>query len=486
MKNIKINKYSVFTFFFGILISSCFSLFLFSKANASPKEGNLTQKASEFEYTKQADSYADLVETLMPSVVKVSSTLSTKEGSDPLEDEANELFKYFFGGQSHGSQPKEQKKKKSLAQGSGFIVKNDFIVTNFHVIKDADKVTIQTIDGKEYEAKIAGTDPKTDLAVLKLVTKQNLPFVNFGSSSSLRVGDKVIAIGNPFGLGGTVTAGIISAKSRKIGSSRYEDFLQTDAAINKGNSGGPMFNLKGEVVGINTAIFTNNGGSVGIGFAIPSDMAKSIIEKLSTGQKIKRSIIGVIIQPVTKEISDAVGMKEPYGALVNSVVKDGPADKAGIKIGDIILEVEGKKIDSSDALPVVIGDAKVGSTLKLTILRNQKNIELKVTTKEQQDEQPQEPKQEEKSVSGFFVKNITLEEKSRLLIPADKTGVVVYDVEYELSDKFFKGDVIVQINTTQVASTDEFKKAVSLSKSKTSLIYLYRQGNLIIQGHAFK
>ena len=317
------------------------------------------------------ESFADLAEKLMPSVVNISTTQTVKTTTNqfpfqfPPGSPFGEMFKDF-------ERPTE---RKASSLGSGFIIEeNGIVITNNHVVANAEDILVR-VGEKEYEAKIIGADPYMDIAVIKMETKDKFKPVSFGDSSKARVGDWVVAIGNPFGLGGTVTSGIISARNRQIGLTRYEDFIQTDASINQGNSGGPLFNLKGEVIGINTAIIApGQSGSIGIGFAIPANAASNVIDQLIKFGETKRGWLGVRIQEVSKEIADVEKLKKPEGALVASVGKNSPAEKAGIKAGDIILEFDGKRINTMKKLPNVVASTKVGKSVELKIWRNKKLI----------------------------------------------------------------------------------------------------------------
>ena len=321
-------------------------------------------------------SFADLAEKLMPSVVNISTTQTVKTTTNqfpfqfPPGSPFGEMFKDF-------ERPTE---RKASSLGSGFIIKEEgIVITNNHVIANAEDILIRVGD-KEYNAEVIGADPYMDLAVLKMKTKDKFKPVSFGDSNKARVGDWVVAIGNPFGLGGTVTSGIISARNRQIGLTRYEDFIQTDASINQGNSGGPLFNLKGEVIGVNTAIIApGQSGSIGIGFAIPANAASNVIDQLIKFGETKRGWLGVRIQEVTKEIADVEKLKKPEGALVASVGQNSPAEKAGIKAGDIILEFDGKKINTMKKLPNVVASTEVGKSVELKIWRNKKLISKRLT-----------------------------------------------------------------------------------------------------------
>jgi serine protease Do len=324
------------------------------------------------------ESFADLAEKLMPSVVYISTTQTVKTSGRqfpfefPPGSPFGEMFKDF--------DKNRQTERKASALGSGFIIKeNGVVITNNHVIANAEEILV-TINNKDYKAKVIGADPYMDIAVLKMDTKDKFQAVKFGDSDKARVGDWVVAIGNPFGLGGTVTSGIISARNRDINLTRYDDFIQTDASINQGNSGGPLFNLEGEVIGINTAIIApGQSGSIGIGFAIPANAASSVIDQLIDYGETRRGWLGVRIQEVTKEIAEVEKLKKLAGALVASVGENSPADKAGIKAADIILEFDGKKIDTMRTLPKVVANTKVGKSVQLKIWRNKKLITKRLT-----------------------------------------------------------------------------------------------------------
>ncbi|MEK9726060.1 MAG: Do family serine endopeptidase, partial [Rhodospirillaceae bacterium] len=334
------------------------------------------------------ESFADLAQKLLPSVVNISTT-QTVEGRDnptmpqlppgsPFED----FFKEFFDRNSP-----QQRSRRATSLGSGFIISKDgYVVTNNHVIADADEITVILHDDTRLPAELVGRDTKTDLAVLKVKAEIDLSPVGFGNSDAARVGDWVVAIGNPFGLGGTVTAGIISARGRDINSGPYDDYIQTDASINRGNSGGPMFNLDGQVIGINTAIFSPTGGSVGIGFAIPATTAEPVIAQLMKNGSVQRGWLGVHIQAVTDEIAETLGLKEASGALVASVIKDSPAEKGKIKAGDVILTFDGKKVNEMKALPRIVAETEVGRKAPVIVWRDGGRKTLQVAVGELDEE----------------------------------------------------------------------------------------------------
>lgn len=326
-------------------------------------------------------SFADLVEDVEPAVVNISTTKTVRIPGSPFrhffgpeEGPFGDFFRRFFG-----DIPDRELKQQSL--GSGFIIDKDgYIITNNHVVEDADEIKVKLADGREFDAKVIGRDPKTDLALIKISSIfKNLPTLSLGDSDAIRVGDWVLAIGNPFGLEHTVTQGIISASGRAIGAGPYDNFLQTDAPINPGNSGGPLINLKGEVIGINTAIVA---GGQGIGFAIPINVAKSIVDQLKEKGKVTRGWIGVSVQTITPEIARAFNLKEQNGALVADVVPGGPADKSGIKRGDIIISLNGKDVDEMSDLPKIVADTPIGKTVDVRIIRDGKEIILKITVGE--------------------------------------------------------------------------------------------------------
>ena len=327
----------------------------------------------------QLPSFADMVEKAKPAVVSVRVTqtaASDDDGQGSLDDLPPGLRRFFEQQAPRGANPSRPQPRQGMSQGSGFFISQDgYVVTNNHVVDKASEVQLVTDDGKTLTAKVIGTDPRTDLALLKVTEGGNFPFVQLATAKP-RIGDWVLAVGNPFGLGGTVTAGIVSAQGRDIGSGPYDDFLQIDAAVNRGNSGGPTFNQKGEVVGVNTAIFSPSGGNVGIAFAVPASTVEQVVAALKKDGKVSRGFIGVQIQPVTSEVADAIGLKEPHGALVAAAEKDGPAAKAGIRRGDTILSVDGQAIKDARDLSRKIATYAPGAKAKITVWRDGKEREI--------------------------------------------------------------------------------------------------------------
>ncbi len=401
------------------------------------------------------DSFADLAEKLMPSVVNISTTQTIKTSGNqfpfqfPPGSPFEEMFKDF-------QRPTE---RKASSLGSGFVInKNGTIVTNNHVIADAEDIVVK-VDSKEYKAKVIGSDPYMDLAVLKIDSTENFIPVSFGDSNKARVGDWVIAIGNPFGFSGTVTSGIISARNRDINLTRYDDFIQTDASINQGNSGGPLFNLKGEVIGINTAIIApGQTGSIGIGFAIPSNAASKVINQLIKYGETRRGWLGVRIQEVTKEIAEVEGLKKPEGALVASVSEGSPADKAGLKAGDIILEFDGKKIESMRRLPKEVGNTAVGKQVLVKIWRNKKKISRKLTLGrlESSKEFKQGNKKPETEIETLKIKvrEVNEEDIKKRGLSKKLKGVVVVEISNDspLARLLSVNDIILEVQKRPIAS----------------------------------
>jgi len=416
------------------------------------------------------DSFADLAERLMPSVVNISTTQTIKTKANPLPFQFppgspfEEMFKDF-------NQPTE---RKATSLGSGFIInKNGTIITNNHVINNAEDIVVRVGD-KEYKAKVLGADPYADLAVLKIEAKEKFTPVKFGNSDKARVGDWVVAIGNPFGLGGTVTSGIISARNRDINLTRYDDFIQTDASINQGNSGGPLFNLDGDVVGINTAIIApGQSGSIGIGFAIPANAASNVITQLIKYGETKRGWLGVRIQEVTKEIAEVEKLKNTEGALVASVGEKSPAEKAGLKAGDIILKFDGKKVDTMKALPKLVSNTKVGKIVELEIWRNKKLITKKLTLGrlESSDEfkaenKKVEPRIKEKDIEietlKITVRNITAKDIKTRKLEKNLKGVVITSISSKsaVSGLLQEGDIITEVQKNTVLNSKQLNKLI--------------------------
>jgi serine protease Do len=426
-------------------------------------------------------SFSYLVKIANPSVVNISAVKIIKEEreapmpfgpNDPMKD----FFERYFGGQI----PKKYK-QKSL--GTGFIIdKNGFILTNNHVIEQTDEITVRTADNKEYAAKIVGRDPITDLALIRI--KSDKPFIPLvlGDSNRVEVGDWVIAIGNPFGLGNTVTAGIVSAKYRQIGAGAYDNFIQTDTPINPGNSGGPLLNTAGEVIGITTAIFSQSGGSVGIGFAIPINMVKDLLPQLKKG-KVIRGWIGVSIQKVTPELKDKFDLPDENGALVSDVVPNGPADESGIKRGDVIVSFDGKPIRESRELPYIVASTPVGKKVFAEIIRNskQQSVQLKVRELKAEAEESQQVPQGE-SALGLTLQEVTPELAQQYDL-AITSGIVIVNVENNspAADADLRaGDIILEVDRMPVKSITAFnRKILRYKRGDTILFLIDRDGSTL-------
>ncbi|MFO7560132.1 MAG: DegQ family serine endoprotease [Desulfobacterales bacterium] len=415
-------------------------------------------------------SFSRLAESVSPAVVNVGTEKIVKGGGQVFrhfpnrpfgqDDPFNDFFERFFG-----DDPQREHKQGSL--GSGFIIDPDgYIVTNSHVIENADKIKVMLKDGKEFEAEVVGLDSKTDIALIKVNPKQNLPSVKFGDSESLMVGQWVVAIGSPFGLEQTVTAGIVSAKGRVIGSGPYDDFIQTDASINPGNSGGPLLNMDGEVIGINTAIIASGQG---IGFAIPINLARGVIDQLKSHGAVIRGFLGVSIQNLSRDLAEYYNIKDGKGVLVVEVVPGGPADHAGILAKDIILEINGKKVETSRALSGLVADTAVGKTIEMKLFRDGENKKIKVEIGRMEDEkiQPDLSSEPREGDLGLEVSELT-DEIAKELNLTETMGVIVVDVAPDSKGEeagILQGDVIKEINHNPVKNVKDFKKNLERIKS---------------------
>ena len=433
-------------------------------------------------------SFADLAERLMPSVVNISTTTTVTAKSNPFPgfefppgSPFEDMFKEFGTPQ----------KRKASALGSGFIIDaKGIVITNNHVIVDAEDIVVTVNGNKDYKAEVIGADPLSDIAVLQIVSEEKFIPVNFGNSDKARIGDWVIAIGNPLGLGGTVTSGIISARNRSIGLSRYEDYIQTDASINSGNSGGPLFDMNGDVIGINTAILGRS-GNIGIGFSIPSNSAKKVINQLIEFGETKRGWLGVRIQVVTKEIAEVEKLDEPRGALVASVAEKSPSDKAGIKAGDIILEFNGTKIDEMKELPKIVAQTEVGKTVNVKIWRNKKEITKKIKlgrleTSSDFKEEKKEVTPETSEISEIkslkiIARLLNKKDIMQRKLPNQTTGLVITNIGKNSPVNYLKaGDVIVEAQKKKIKSIKDLEDIVDKalkSDQKTILIVIYNSQN---------
>jgi len=431
-----------------------------------------------------AEGFADLAETVTPAVVYVASTHleMAQEGSALAPGSLEDLMRRYEQQQMPQSpQPVE-------ALGSGFIISADgYVVTNNHVVDAADSVTVTLPDGQKFQADLVGTDPQTDLALLKIQSDQPLPHVSFGDSDTLRVGDYVMAVGNPFGLGGTVTAGIVSARGRDIHAGPYDDFIQTDAAINRGNSGGPMFNLAGEVVGINTAIYSPSGGSVGIGFAIPSNLAKQVVSDLQEHGSVERGWLGVRIQPVTEDMQEALGLPAAKGALVAEVFADGPAAEAKLRQGDVILDFGGKPVATLKDLTRAVAATPAGSTAEVKVWRggHEQVFEVRVARQEAQqgDAGPVSPgagpKAETNRQLGALLAPLDDSLREKLALADNAEGVAIVGLEPEgpaARQGLAVGDVIEKVDVLSIESPRELQQALKAANKNVVLLLVNRAG----------
>ncbi len=430
-------------------------------------------------------SFADLAEKLMPSVVNISTTqvITTRSNPFPFEFPPGSPFEDMF--KEFG----EPQQRRTSALGSGFIIDKDgIVVTNNHVIQGAEDIFVTVNGEKEYQAEILGADPLSDIAVLKINSDEKFFPVKFGDSDVARVGDWVIAIGNPFGLGGTVTSGIISARNRSIGLSRYEDYIQTDASINSGNSGGPLFNMNGDVIGINTAILGQS-GSIGIGFAIPSNSAKKVINQLIKFGETKRGWLGVRIQTVTKEIAVAENLDKARGALVASVADGSPSDKGGIKSGDIILEFDGKKIGEMKELPKIVAETEVGAKVNVKVWRNKREINKIIilgrleTSEDFKPKLKTEEKPKETRIEGLKIEVRSITEKDIIEreLPKSTSGVVITQIDENSPINYLKiGNIIIEAKKRNINTPGDLNIVVNSSlrsSEKTILIVIYNNQN---------
>lgn len=467
----------------GVIIGSNLDRFLPNATSPrtfySPRvTGDLAEKSKAF---------SDIVKSASPTVVNISSTKIVRRNVPiPHFFEFESPFDEFF------APFRIPKKQKEQSLGSGVIVSSEgYIITNYHVIEKADEIKVTLSDKKDYRGKVIGSDPKTDIAVLKISAK-DLSAIKWGDSDKLAVGEFVLAFGNPFGFSNTVTMGIISALGRaNVGIAEYEDFIQTDAAINPGNSGGPLVNIKGEIIGINTAIYSRTGGSEGIGFAVPSNMVQQVMEHLVKKGKVTRGWLGVTIQQITPELAKQFDLKDIYGALISDIARNSPAEKAGLKRGDVITEINGKTIKDITSLKNIVAQSEVGSTLKLKVIRAGKTISINAVVaelpKDFAEATPEKSNREEQdegnTLAGFSVIDLTQEIAKQLGLSRDERGVVIVRVEPDSSAEdagLKKGDVIQEINKKRITNSTEFNTiAQRIREGDTVLVLINRGGHKV-------
>jgi serine protease Do len=438
--------------------------------------GSTVPLAAPAENSRNLPSFVELAKRVGPSVVNVSTTQVRKMAQDVPSpfgpgDPRNDLLERFFGGRI----PRGPQQRQGV--GSGFIIdSNGTILTNYHVVGEAQKISVTLSDGKSYDAKVIGKDQKTDIAVIKIDADREVPAVTLGNSDHLEVGEWVVAIGNPFGLDHTVTSGIVSAKGRQIGAGPYDNFIQTDASINPGNSGGPLLNLRGEVVGINTAIFSQTGGNIGIGFAIPTNSVKDLLPQLKEKGRVVRGYLGTTVQKITPEIANSLGLKENGGALVADVVQGSPAEKAGIKTGDIIVEFDRKAIKDSSDLPPVVARITPGTTVQLKVMREGKQVSLPITVGELQDNEIVASSEETElgltaqPVTPDIAQSLGLERAEGLVISSVKPGSAAEEAGLR------SGDVITQVNRRPVKNIEEYNREIARSEKGKPVLFLVRRG----------
>ena len=445
------------------------------------QDKTVTQKSADFLDTLNA-SLADVAETVKPSIVNISTTKTISAKDHPLGNFMDDpFFKKFFGDKLHPHG--EKKEYKSSALGSGVIVtSNGYILTNNHVVQDVDEIKVFLHDRKELPGKVIGNDPKSDLAVIKVDAK-DLPAITMGSSEKMKVGELVIAIGNPFSLGHTITMGIVSAVGRSnVGIAEYENFIQTDAAINPGNSGGALVNVHGELIGINTAIFSTSGGYMGIGFAIPSDIAKTNMQSIIKHGKVVRGWLGVQIQNITDELAKHFDITVDHGALVTDILTGTPAEKAGFQRGDIIVELNGNTVIDTNDLRNKVAATLPGTEVTIKVMREGKGIDIPVIIGEQKSDKKGLAGEFENMLSGVHVQALTPDLKESLEIPDKTSGVIITNLEEDspAAELLRKRDVIQEINRKSIKDLDVYKEVVSkISKKDSVLLLVFRSGGYI-------
>ena len=426
---------------------------------------------------------ADVAEAAWPSIVNVSTTSTVTMQENPFGDMFNDpFFRRFFGDQFENNQgPK--KKFKSSSLGSGVIVsENGYILTSNHVVKGSDDIKVTLFDKRELKGKIVGTDPRTDLAVIK-INATDLPIAKIGESAMLKAGDVVLAIGAPFGLNQSITMGIVSAVGRSnVGIADLEDFIQTDAAINPGNSGGALVNTNGEVIGINTAIFSTSGGYMGIGFAVPSDMAKTVMESIIKQGKVIRGWLGVSIQDLTPELAKSLNIKEQSGALVADVLRESPAEKAGLKRGDVVKEFNKKPVENATTLRNMVSATAPGKSIEMKIVRDGKEQTLTVTPSEFKEKKAVKKIQYNNVLKGITVQELNTTIRDRMDLPSSATGVVITDIGQESPAQGIlqPNDVILEVNRKEIGGLNDYDQIASkIGETDSVLLLIYREGGTI-------
>lgn len=460
----------------GLSISSHFNF----QTKGHTGEREVSQESIDI-LSRTNEAVSEVVAAVKPSVVNVSSTKTVRRDALPSPFFNDPFFKRFFGDEfrSFG----DQRGHKQSGLGSGVIVdRSGYILTNNHVIRGAEEIKVTLSDNREFKGRVIGSDQKTDLAVIKIDT-DNLPVIKIGDSDMLKTGEMVLAVGNPFGLTQTVTSGIVSATGRaNVGVADYEDFIQTDAPINPGNSGGALVNIRGELVGINTAIFSTTGGYQGIGFAIPSNMAKAVMESLIKKGKVVRGWLGVTIQQLTPELAKQFNLKDEKGVLVGDVVEGGPAEKAGIERGDVIIEFNGKEVKDASNLRNMVADIMPNTDVSVKVLRDEKTRTFRVTISEMPAETQTISKTFDNQMKGVHAQDITPSLRKSLNIPGRISGVVITDVEDEspAAGILMRSDIIMEINRNRIANVKDYEKTLSgIKPDESILLLIFRKGSSI-------
>ncbi len=448
---------------------------------ANAKEKIISKESSQF-LSKMSDALAEVADIARPAVVNISTTSIVSVEENPFGDMFNDpMFRRFFGDQF--GHPGEKRKFKSQALGSGVIVSPDgYILTNNHVVKGAEEIKVILFDKREFNGKVVGTDPRTDLAVIRIKAK-DLPTIKIGESRRLKAGDIVMAIGNPFGLNQTITMGIVSAVGRSnIGLADIEDFIQTDAPINPGNSGGALVNSDGELVGVNTAIFSTSGGYMGIGFAIPMDMARNVMDSIIKHGRVIRGWLGVSIQNLTPELAKSLGIKQTEGALIAGVESKSPADKAGLKRGDLVIELSGKKVTDSTGLRNMVAGTSPGTKVDVRILRDGKEQTVTVTLGELKESKVVKKTEYNNVLKGITVQELTPSLRDRMNLPENLNGVVITGISPDSPTQGLlqQNDVIQEVNRQAIQSVQDYDQAVSkIGENDNVLLLIYRDGGSV-------
>jgi serine protease Do len=466
---------------FGLALVLFMAAGFFSGGIVSAEDEKISQESMNT-LSKLSQALDEVANIARPAVVNISTTSTVTMEDNPFGDMFNDpFFRHFFGDQD--DQPRQKRKHKSSALGSGVIVsEHGYILTNNHVVQGAEEIKVTLYDKREFKGKIVGVDPRTDLAVIK-ITARGLPTLRLGESGKLKTGDIVLAVGNPFGLNQTITMGIVSAVGRSnIGLADFEDFIQTDAAINPGNSGGALVNSRGELVGINTAIFSTSGGYMGIGFAIPSNMAKTVMDSIIDHGKVIRGWLGVSIQNLTPELATSLGIKETEGALIAGIESNSPADKAGFKRRDLVVEFNGQKIVDSTSLRNMVAATSPGRKIDVKIIRDGKEQTIPATLGEYKETKIVNKTEYNNVLKDVAVQELTPDLREKLNLPENLSGVVVTDVgpDSPAQGLLQPGDVIQELNKVTIRSAQDYDKAVSkLGEHDTVLLLIYREGGSV-------